>query len=157
MYVPLIDFFVTVSDEANSWVSVTKDQPCLPFKNQPNFGPDDVVSKGWTQNIVCCLITDDTQNLITSVADLNEASTTVPATTAAEAIIDNVANGNAVHSENIDKVYEAVALLFEPLTFDRNSGWDGQTYLEAMAVSSAFCVAIVAMFNFCSMLFSFLL
>jgi hypothetical protein len=55
------------------------------------------------------LITDDTQNLITSIADLNEASTVVPVTTAAEAIIESIANGNTVHSENIDKVYEAVA------------------------------------------------
>lgn len=146
-----------MSDEANSWVSVTKDQPCLPFKNQPTFGPDDVVSRGWTQNIVCCLITDDTQNLITSLADLTQASTTVPATSAAEAIIDSVANGSAIQSEDIQKVYEAVALSFEPLTFDRSSGWDGQTYLEAMAVSFTFCVAIVAVFKFCSMLCSYLL
>ncbi|KAL3786143.1 hypothetical protein HJC23_010717 [Cyclotella cryptica] len=125
--------WVPVSDEANSWVSVTKDQPCLPFKDQPNFGPADGVSMGWTQNIVCCLITDDTQNLITSIADLNEASTTTPATTAAEAIIEAVADGGATHSEEIDKAYEAIAVMFKPLTFDRDSGWEGQTYLEAMA------------------------
>lgn len=79
---------LTVADDAYSWVSVTPQQPCLPFRNQPAWGPDENGDNGYaedvTENIVCCLITTGTQHLVTSVADLPEVTTTVAPTVAVD-------------------------------------------------------------------------
>lgn len=78
--------------------------------------------------------------MILGVADL----TGTPATTAAEAIVADAisdAGGEAdaeyeAQSEEFkqmsSKVYEDIAMAFEPVLFTREKGWTGQTYLEGM-------------------------
>lgn len=92
-----------------------------------------------TDHLVCCAITNDTKDMVLGVADLDG---TVSATTAADAVVADVIASHeedsplVVESEEFkeasDHAYETIAMTFEPLVFDRTSGWTGQTYLQAL-------------------------
>ena len=132
--------FIPVADSANSWVSVTRQEPCLPFKDQADWGENTENAMAMTDYIVCCAITEDTKDMILGVADLDG---TVSATTAAEAVVNDVLVSHGVDGalvveseefkEASDRAYEVISMMFEPLVFDRSSGWTGQTYLQALS------------------------
>lgn len=136
--------WVPVSDKINSWVSVGTEQPCLPFSythndmsSGPQWGLDGRNDEAFTRNVACCLkqSAPATATAIESVEDAQDATTNTGATTAADAIMEEVISGNIEPNsdqEKISKVYETISTKFQPLWFDRSKGWTGRTYLEGL-------------------------
>ncbi|KAL7550772.1 hypothetical protein ACHAWF_013996 [Thalassiosira exigua] len=113
--------WVPISDGPNRWVNVgimpDKSLECTEYSHihasPPEWGEKYVKdSEGITRNLACCLD-----------ASMDEMVESIPPPTPGT-------TSGATSSD--DYYYMAITKTFEPQWYDRNKGWDGMTYLEAL-------------------------
>ena len=118
----------------NDWVQVGQDTPCTTYSSMfgeiPSWSVTGVGSEELTRHILCCYM-----------PNASAAASTVSPTTAADDEYP-VQNDNTA---DYGQLYVEAVEIFQPEEFDRNTGWNGSTYLEAVD----FCVNYKDGFNVC--------
>jgi len=100
--------WVPISDTENDWIQLSSENACIKYSNEhpdmPEWGVDGNEDADMTSNIICCMTTPPWE--LEAAKEEQEA----------------------FQFQLLEKVVDE----FNPLNYDRESGWDGQTYLEAV-------------------------
>jgi hypothetical protein len=116
----------------DDWVQLGQDMPCTTysssFSEQPSWSISGVGSEKLTRHILCCKTHPNPT-----------ASTVSPTAADDEYPVQND------KTENYGQLYVEAVEIFQPKEFDRNTGWNGSTYLEAVD----FCASYKDGFNVC--------
>ncbi|KAL7531697.1 hypothetical protein ACHAXR_008063 [Thalassiosira sp. AJA248-18] len=114
-----------LSDSYNDWVQVGKNGMCLTYMNlnllPPVWGLSGEENEEITRHILCC--TKPSSPVVPAVPP---PAAEVPATEDVAKIEEELINEDLISQEYIE------AEKFEPVWYDRKSGWGGSTYQEAV-------------------------
>ncbi|KAL7552991.1 hypothetical protein ACHAWF_016232 [Thalassiosira exigua] len=125
------ELWAPTGDASNSWVQVGPKNSCVLYSSMhsdpPKWGLNDNDVQDMTSHIMCCEVDKGTGNVIG------------PQQGSAEVLQQDIPPEADAHStdEEIvaagDPTLNAIVLeQFHPEAYDRSSGWDGQTYAEAV-------------------------
>eukprot|EP00571_Detonula_confervacea_P008023 CAMPEP_0172314916 /NCGR_PEP_ID=MMETSP1058-20130122/23519_1 /TAXON_ID=83371 /ORGANISM="Detonula confervacea, Strain CCMP 353" /LENGTH=807 /DNA_ID=CAMNT_0013028871 /DNA_START=128 /DNA_END=2548 /DNA_ORIENTATION=- len=125
-----------ISNQGNDWVQIGMgSSSCIRYTNEyanpPVWGLTGEGNEGVTQHVICCLDLqeeDDNVDIVASDGKGGSLEIYEPA--------DN-SNGNVEY----DPAYPDITAKYKPQWFDRSTGWNGKTYLQALA----FCASVESM------------
>eukprot|EP00571_Detonula_confervacea_P005178 CAMPEP_0172328788 /NCGR_PEP_ID=MMETSP1058-20130122/60533_1 /TAXON_ID=83371 /ORGANISM="Detonula confervacea, Strain CCMP 353" /LENGTH=2032 /DNA_ID=CAMNT_0013045917 /DNA_START=48 /DNA_END=6146 /DNA_ORIENTATION=- len=122
--------WLPIIDKPNEWVQVSEHDACVQYShinpNPPDWGLNGADDEEVTKYIMCCAKAG-------FVVDPNVAPPMHP-TSDASGI--QVAGPAPIISEEGIATYTEVAVKYSPQWFNRDKGWDGTTYLEALQFCS---------------------
>ncbi|KAL7519187.1 hypothetical protein ACHAWX_003976 [Stephanocyclus meneghinianus] len=145
-----------ISDSKNGWVSVSEQNTCVRYTIlnliSPHWGLTGEGNEEITRHLMCCqdpssVLTAVDQDLTDIVADGSQdeagisandsstGSTQIPKDVSDNLDIDDQSNGdNSTEAmpDQQEMIYEYMAQQFKPIAFNREQGWDGQTYSSAI-------------------------
>lgn len=130
--------YVPIIDNANFWVDVSANENSCKMVGSPEWGLDGGNAKG-TMHILCCQSASSGPHLLADDSDAMEQI----AMTAEQNAMEQIATAEQISQQETEQKYKVNADLiakeyeeadtWKPTWFDRSSGWDGQTYSEAVA------------------------
>jgi len=137
--------YTALADSHNDWAMVgTGEEVCMTYANihhaDPVWGVTGEDSEGMTRYLICCSRDDDT-TVSVAAADGSEGDSTAVTSdggggggTTAATTQPPAASPSESDQAEILEIQEIVeASSYEPVWYDRSSGWEGRTYDEAAA------------------------
>ena len=98
--------WMPISDKINDWVQASEVNPCIKFSSEnpgsPDWGLTGDGSEKFTQNIACCLMAHEDDDI-----------------------------GSLQSGYGAELLYKNAALTYQPVEYDRTD-WTGQTFVDAM-------------------------
>ena len=113
--------WMPISDNPNDWAQLGHESPCFKYSDEHEYPPDwggDRAEGGYadeTSHVMCCL----SQTLLDGI-DHSDAVSTLASSSLPGGIDDPTY-----------PLYASIAKHYQPLHFDRLTGWNGRTYKEA--------------------------